>query len=218
MSAFEVATGAQLWRVDTRGKKDRSTNIGGGLAVDQGTLYAVNGLAELVALDAAKGTERWRTDIGTRGALGADRRGRAAVLHHDRRPAAGLRHAGRPPALDAIRQPTRRPPCWASRRRPTPTVSWSPGSARASSPRCAPTAASWSGPTASRRRPSAAPWPTSRPSAACSAISRRHRVRDQRRAADGRARPARRPAAVGARGRRRGLALGRRRLDLPDHD
>ena len=56
VSAFQVATGARLWRFDTPSRKDRSANIGGGLAVDQGTLYAVNGLAELVALDAAKGT------------------------------------------------------------------------------------------------------------------------------------------------------------------
>jgi outer membrane protein assembly factor BamB len=65
VTAFQVATGARLWRFDTRGEKDRSDNIGGGLAVDQGTLYSVNGLAELVALDAAKGTERWRKDLGT---------------------------------------------------------------------------------------------------------------------------------------------------------
>ena len=43
---------------------DDSTNVGGGLTVDQGTLYAVNGLAELVALDAAKGTMRWRSRFG----------------------------------------------------------------------------------------------------------------------------------------------------------
>ena len=65
VSAFQVATGARLWRFDTPEDKDRSDNIGGGLAVDQGTLYAVNGLAEMVALDAAKGTVRWRTGIGT---------------------------------------------------------------------------------------------------------------------------------------------------------
>jgi outer membrane protein assembly factor BamB len=65
VSAFQVATGARLWRFDTPEEKDRSDNIGGGLAVDQGTLYAVNGLAELVALDAAKGTVRWRVGTGT---------------------------------------------------------------------------------------------------------------------------------------------------------
>lgn len=65
VSAFQVATGTRLWRFETPEEKDRSDNIGGGLAVDQGTLYAVNGLAELVALDAAKGTVRWRVGTGT---------------------------------------------------------------------------------------------------------------------------------------------------------
>jgi len=65
VSAFQIATGARLWRFDTPAEDDRSDNIGGGLAVDQGTLYAVNGLAELVALDAAKGTVRWRKGTGT---------------------------------------------------------------------------------------------------------------------------------------------------------
>jgi outer membrane protein assembly factor BamB len=65
VAAFQLATGAALWRFDTREENDRSDNVGGGLAVDQGTLYAVNGLAELVALDAAKGTVRWRKGTGT---------------------------------------------------------------------------------------------------------------------------------------------------------
>lgn len=65
VSAFDLANGSRLWRFDTSLDEDRSTNIGGGLAVDNGTLYAVNGLAELVALDAAKGTVRWRTKTGT---------------------------------------------------------------------------------------------------------------------------------------------------------
>jgi outer membrane protein assembly factor BamB len=65
VSAYQVATGVRLWRVETRGEKDRSNNVGGGLVVDQGTLYAVNGLAALVALDAGKGTVRWRKDTGT---------------------------------------------------------------------------------------------------------------------------------------------------------
>ncbi len=64
VSAFEIASGGRVWRFDTKEEDDDSTNVGGGLAIDQGTLYAVNGLAELVALDPAKGTLRWRSKFG----------------------------------------------------------------------------------------------------------------------------------------------------------
>ena len=64
VSAFNTAEGRRQWRFDTRQEDDDSTNVGGGLALDQGTLYAVNGLAEIVVLDAAKGTVRWRGSIG----------------------------------------------------------------------------------------------------------------------------------------------------------
>jgi outer membrane protein assembly factor BamB len=64
VSAFDTGGGGRVWQFDTRGKGDRSTNVGGGLALDQGTLYAVNGLSELVALDAAKGTVRFRSKFG----------------------------------------------------------------------------------------------------------------------------------------------------------
>ncbi|HET7882985.1 MAG TPA: PQQ-binding-like beta-propeller repeat protein [Acetobacteraceae bacterium] len=64
VSAFDMAQGGRLWRFETRLDEDDSTNVGGGLALDQGTLYTVNGLAELVALDAAKGTVRWRSKFG----------------------------------------------------------------------------------------------------------------------------------------------------------
>ena len=67
VTAFDAATGARRWRQDTAGKKDRSTNVGGGLCYDQGVLYAVNGLAELVAFDAATGHEKWRRSIGAPG-------------------------------------------------------------------------------------------------------------------------------------------------------
>jgi outer membrane protein assembly factor BamB len=64
VSAFDIANGARVWRFDTRREDDDSTNVGGGLTLDQGTLYAVNGLADVVALDAAKGTVRWRVSVG----------------------------------------------------------------------------------------------------------------------------------------------------------
>src|SRR6185437_11321317 len=64
VSAFELTGGSRNWRADTKSEDDDSTNVGGGLAVEGGTLYAVNGLAELVAFDAANGKERWRKNIG----------------------------------------------------------------------------------------------------------------------------------------------------------
>ena len=91
VSAFDIAGGGRVWRFDTRQEDDDSTNVGGGLALDQGTLYAVNGLAELVALDAAKGTRALAQQLRRADPLGADRRRGPAVRHHDRGPAAGAR-------------------------------------------------------------------------------------------------------------------------------
>lgn len=63
VSAFALANGAALWSASTRAKDSRSTNIGGGIAVDSGVLYAATGRAELVAFDAATGAEKWRQTL-----------------------------------------------------------------------------------------------------------------------------------------------------------
>ncbi len=67
VSAFALADGKRLWRLDTKPEDDDSTNVGGGLGADGTTLYAVNGLAQLVAIDVASGKERWRQDLGVPG-------------------------------------------------------------------------------------------------------------------------------------------------------
>jgi outer membrane protein assembly factor BamB len=67
VSAFALAGGARAWRTDSKPKDVDSNNVGGGLAVNGDTLYAVNGLGDLVALDAAKGTQKWRVNIGAPG-------------------------------------------------------------------------------------------------------------------------------------------------------
>jgi outer membrane protein assembly factor BamB len=64
VSAFQLADGSRLWRFDTKPDDIDSTNTGGGLSVEQGVVYATNGVAEVVALDAAKGTVHWRQNIG----------------------------------------------------------------------------------------------------------------------------------------------------------
>jgi outer membrane protein assembly factor BamB len=65
ITALDANAGGQVWRAETRGKDDRSTNVGGGLAVADGVLYAATGRADLIAFDAATGTERWRQALAT---------------------------------------------------------------------------------------------------------------------------------------------------------
>ena len=65
VSAYDVARGRRAWRTDTQGRKDRSTNVGGGLAVTGTAVYAATGRAELLALDPANGNIRWRKPLGS---------------------------------------------------------------------------------------------------------------------------------------------------------
>ncbi len=55
ITAFDAATGSRHWNTDTQGEKDRSTNVGGGLAVAAGVVYASTGRGEVLALDAGSG-------------------------------------------------------------------------------------------------------------------------------------------------------------------
>ena len=64
VSAFALSNGKRLWRADSKPKNADSTNVGGGLGADDTTLYAVNGLAQLVAYDTATGKQKWRRDMG----------------------------------------------------------------------------------------------------------------------------------------------------------
>lgn len=64
VSAFRLGNGERVWRTDSKPEDVDSTNVGGGLAFDQGTLYAVNGLGEVVAFNAATGKARWRNSFG----------------------------------------------------------------------------------------------------------------------------------------------------------
>jgi len=64
VSAFDVRTGARQWRFVTKAKHDRSSNVGGGIAVDGATLYASTGRGDVVALDAVSGALRWRQQLG----------------------------------------------------------------------------------------------------------------------------------------------------------
>jgi outer membrane protein assembly factor BamB len=65
LTAYNVANGARLWRLDTQVKGDRSSNVGGGIGVDGDVLYAGTGRAELLALEAGSGKIRWRKPVST---------------------------------------------------------------------------------------------------------------------------------------------------------
>lgn len=67
VSAFAATDGRRLWRFDTKPEDLDSTNVGGGLGADGNTLYAVNGLSQLVALELTTGKIKWRTNIGAPG-------------------------------------------------------------------------------------------------------------------------------------------------------
>jgi outer membrane protein assembly factor BamB len=60
VSAYDVRSGTRLWRTPTAQKTDRSTNLGGGIALAGDTAYVSTGLASVVALDAGSGRLRWR--------------------------------------------------------------------------------------------------------------------------------------------------------------
>ncbi len=57
--AHDLGTGAAVWRNDVA-PPDGEGILGGGLAYAAGRLYATTGFAEVFALDAASGAERWR--------------------------------------------------------------------------------------------------------------------------------------------------------------
>ncbi len=65
VSAFNLANGHELWRTGTRPKKDRSTNVGGGVAASADTVWATTGRAEVLGLDAASGQIKWRKPLGS---------------------------------------------------------------------------------------------------------------------------------------------------------
>jgi outer membrane protein assembly factor BamB len=63
ITAFNLNAGTKLWRTQTVNEDLDSSNVGGGLCWEGGTLFAVNGVSEVLALDPAKGAIRWRHDL-----------------------------------------------------------------------------------------------------------------------------------------------------------
>lgn len=63
IAAFDIATGRHAWRVVTKPRKARNSNLGGGLAIAAGRLYAVTGRAQAMCLDLADGHAIWHVDL-----------------------------------------------------------------------------------------------------------------------------------------------------------
>jgi outer membrane protein assembly factor BamB len=65
ISAFSTDDGKRLWRTDTKPKKSRTTDLGGGISWAAGTIYASTGYSEVLALNAETGAVKWRKDLET---------------------------------------------------------------------------------------------------------------------------------------------------------
>jgi outer membrane protein assembly factor BamB len=65
VEAFDLSNGHHVWRTETKAKKSKSSNIGGGIALAGGRIYAATGRAETLAIDAASGHIIWRNALPT---------------------------------------------------------------------------------------------------------------------------------------------------------
>src|SRR3546814_14975010 len=65
VQALSAENGATLWtRQIATGEKNEAARFGGGVSFDNGTLYATDGLGDVVALKAQDGAEVWRARPG----------------------------------------------------------------------------------------------------------------------------------------------------------
>ncbi|MDH3580327.1 MAG: PQQ-binding-like beta-propeller repeat protein, partial [Hyphomicrobiales bacterium] len=66
VAAFSASGGGRVWRVDLAPENEKGEEgFGGGLAVDEGRLYATTGFGTAVALNPANGEVLWTRNIGT---------------------------------------------------------------------------------------------------------------------------------------------------------
>lgn len=65
--AFEWPRMRQIWQFKPKPKKMRSSNLGGGISIVGDTLYIVDGVGQVLAVEAATGAVKWRVDIDTPG-------------------------------------------------------------------------------------------------------------------------------------------------------
>jgi outer membrane protein assembly factor BamB len=63
VSAHALDNGGRIWRTDTSREDESAGAVGGGAAFADGVLYVASGLADVLALDPADGSIRWRVRI-----------------------------------------------------------------------------------------------------------------------------------------------------------
>jgi outer membrane protein assembly factor BamB len=63
ITARDLATGKQSWEAETKAHKNKSTNVGGGIAYADGRLYAATGRGEALAIDPTDGHIIWRAKL-----------------------------------------------------------------------------------------------------------------------------------------------------------
>ena len=62
--AYDASNGGERWKTELGSKENESALFGGGVAFDNGRLYATNGLGDAAALDAASGKLLWKKRPG----------------------------------------------------------------------------------------------------------------------------------------------------------
>jgi outer membrane protein assembly factor BamB len=63
VSAFDAATGGQIWQIDLAKDVEGSKLLGGGVAYDNGKIFVATSFAQLIALEAKTGKVLWHTDL-----------------------------------------------------------------------------------------------------------------------------------------------------------
>ncbi len=63
VEAFDTQAGQRAWRVVTKLKKARNSNLGGGIAIAGDRLYVVTGRAQMMALSVADGRQIWQAEL-----------------------------------------------------------------------------------------------------------------------------------------------------------
>ena len=63
VTAVDAASGGRRWQFDTSPDEERGGALGGGVAFADGVLYVATGMAEVLALDPANGSPRWRAKL-----------------------------------------------------------------------------------------------------------------------------------------------------------